>query len=341
MRLARLSPLPLVLPLLCVVAGVASTASKLIIVTGANSGIGKECCRHLAALGGYRVMMACRNVTAGHEAANDILRQHPDACVECHPLDLASFSSVRSFAKSAVGGRAVSAVIHNAGVMAVPYRTTVDGHELTFQVNHLAQFFLTELLLPNLRRAYRDTGELSRVVIVASGAHRWASTNNQGAAGGLARGAGAAQHEVGAGGISYATEMSRGWGKWQAYAGSKLCNVLYAAELTRRYGGEDSGVVGVAVRPGTVRTAIARHSPLLRFIFTLVQPFLTSVEKAGEVVSNAAVDPYVAAGAYYDKDVRTPASAAGQDMELQAALWAVTMNILVSGGDLQRAVDLG
>lgn len=64
-------------------------------------------------------------------------------------------------------------------------------------------------------------------------------------------------------------------------------------------------------------------------------------EQAGEVVSNAAVDPYVAAGAYYDKDVRTPASAAGQDMELQAALWAVTMNILVSGGDLQRAVDLG
>lgn len=63
--------------------------------------------------------------------------------------------------------------------------------------------------------------------------------------------------------------------------------------------------------------------------------------QAGEVVSNAAVDPYVAAGAYYDKDVRTPASAAGQDMELQAALWEVTMNILVSGGDLQRAVDLG
>lgn len=75
-----------------------------------------------------------RNVTAGHEVASDILREHPEACVECHPLDLASFSSVRSFARRAVGGRPVSGVIHNAGVMAPPYTTTVDGHELTFQV---------------------------------------------------------------------------------------------------------------------------------------------------------------------------------------------------------------
>lgn len=73
----------------------------------------------------------------------------------------------------------------------------------------------------------------------------------------------------------------RGWTtrKWQAYAGSKLCNVLYAAELTKRYGGEESGVVGVAVRPGTVWTGIARHSPLLKVVFALAYPFLTSVEQ--------------------------------------------------------------
>ncbi len=75
-----------------------------------------------------------RNVTAGNEAAGEILRENPDACVECHPLDLASFSSVRSFAKRAVKGGPVSAIIHNAGVMAPPYSTTIDGHELTFQV---------------------------------------------------------------------------------------------------------------------------------------------------------------------------------------------------------------
>lgn len=74
-----------------------------------------------------------RNVTAGHMAAGEIVRENPEACVECHPLDLSSFSSVRSFAKKTKGAP-VSAVIHNAGVMAPPYSTTIDGHELTFQV---------------------------------------------------------------------------------------------------------------------------------------------------------------------------------------------------------------
>lgn len=84
-----------------------------------------------------------RNVTAGNEVAGEILREHPEACVECHPLDLASFSSVRAFAKR-TKGVPVSAIIHNAGVMAPPYSTTVDGHELTFQVRartHAHGFF--------------------------------------------------------------------------------------------------------------------------------------------------------------------------------------------------------
>lgn len=99
----------------------------------------------------------------------------------------------------------------------------------------------------------------------------------------MATGAGAAQHVVGAGGVAARGRGGRGWAtrKWQAYAGSKLCNVLYAAELTKRYGGEESGVVAVAVRPGTVWTGIARHSPLLKVLFTLAYPLLTSVEKVG------------------------------------------------------------
>ncbi|CAM9331257.1 unnamed protein product [Pylaiella littoralis] len=340
MRLARCILLPLLLsPVHGMVDSV--TASKLIVVTGANSGIGKECCRHLASLEGYRIMMGCRNVTAGHMAAGDIIRENPDACVECHPLDLASFSSVRSFVKRTKGAP-VSAVIHNAGVMAPPYSTTIDGHELTFQVNHLAPFYLTELLLPNLRKAHKETGEPSRVVLVSSGAHRWATVSGRGAAGGLAIGAGAAQHQVGAGGVAAGGRGGLGWGvgKWKAYAGSKLCNVLYAAELTKRYGGEESGVVAVAVRPGTVSTGIARHSALLRLIFALAYPFMTTVEKAGEVVARAAIDPYAAPGAYYDKAIRKTPSAAARDKELQAALWEVTSNILVSGGDLQRTIHI-
>lgn len=111
------------------------------------------------------------------------------------------------------------------------------------------------------------------MILVSSGSHRWASSAGQGAAGGLAGGAGAASHEE--------ATSRQGWalGKWKAYAGSKLCNVLYAKELSRRYGADGSGIVGVAVRPGTVRTGIARHSTVLRVLLTLMYPFLTSVEK--------------------------------------------------------------
>lgn len=124
-----------------------------------------------------------------------------------------------------------------------------------------------------------DTGALSRVIIVSSGAHRWASAKGRGAAGGLASGAGAASQ----GAAAAAAGQGWGIGKWKAYAGSKLCGVLYAAELTRRYGGEGSGVVGVAVRPGTVATGIARHSLLLRLLFSVTQSLLTSVEEVGGI----------------------------------------------------------
>lgn len=117
------------------------------------------------------------------------------------------------------------------------------------------------------------------MVLVSSGTHRWASGRGQGAAGGLASGADvASQGEKAA---------RRGWlmGRWAAYAGSKLCNVLFAAELSKRYGGKGSDgdgvpeVVGVAVRPGTVRTGIVRHSPFMKLLFALGYPLLTSTEK--------------------------------------------------------------
>lgn len=288
---------------------------------------------------GYKVMMACRNVTAGHEAMADIVRENPDACVECCALDLASFSSVRAFAKNSIGSQSVSAVVHNAGVMAPPFITTVDGHELTFQVNHLAPFYLTELLLPNMRKAHKETGEASRVVLVASGTHRWATSRGRGAAGGLASGAGVASRGEEA--------AQRHWTmkRWGAYAGSKLCNVLYAAELTKRYWrreGDDGGgqVWAVAVRPGTVRTNIVRHSLLMRLLFAVANPLLTSTEKAGEILANAVLNPEIVPGSYYDQTTPKPASAAARDSALQAALWEVSKNVLVSDGDLQCAVEI-
>lgn len=122
-----------------------------------------------------------------------------------------------------------------------------------------------------------DSGDISRVVLVSSDTHRWASAQAQGAAGGLASGADAVSLGTAVAGKSW------GIGKWKAYAGSKLCNVLYAAELTKRFGSAGSGVVGIAVRPGTVGTSIVRHSLLMRLLFAVAHPLLTSVEEVSEV----------------------------------------------------------
>lgn len=137
-----------------------------------------------------------------------------------------------------------------------------------------------------LSRHFPETGEASRVVLVASGTHRWATSRGRGAAGGLASGAGVASRGEEA--------AQRHWTmkRWGAYAGSKLCNVLYAAELTKRYWrreGDDGGgqVWAVAVRPGTVRTNIVRHSLLMRLLFAVANPLLTSTEKVcrGSIVA--------------------------------------------------------
>ena len=109
---------------------------KVIIVTGGNSGIGYETVRILA-LRGAHVILAARNAIKGDEAVNEILSEDPSANVETQPLDLADLSSIREFAGSfKERGIPLHTLINNAGIMAVPKGTTVDGFELQFVVNH-------------------------------------------------------------------------------------------------------------------------------------------------------------------------------------------------------------
>ncbi len=138
-------------------------AGKLIIVTGANSGIGKEAARRLGAVGA-RVIMAVRTVTKGEQARAEILAGHPDARLEVRRVDLADLASVSEFAKG-LAGSPVDVLINNAGVMAPPARmTTADGFELQFGSNFLGPFALTVRLLPVLLAAAEP-----RVVTMSSG----------------------------------------------------------------------------------------------------------------------------------------------------------------------------
>ena len=140
-------------------------AGKLIVVTGANSGTGKEATRRLAAAGA-RVVMAVRTVAKGEQARDEILASQPGAQLEVRRIDLADLGTVKEFADGLIADRTpVDVLINNAGVMAPPTRmTTADGFELQFGSNFLGPFALTMRLLPLVLAA-----PAPRVVTMSSG----------------------------------------------------------------------------------------------------------------------------------------------------------------------------
>ncbi len=192
---------------------------RTIVVTGANSGIGLEAARELARAGA-RVVMAVRTPEKGHAAAAGL-----SGDVEVRELDLASLASVRSFAADLAGP--VDVLINNAGVMALPHRTTADGFEMQFGTNHLGHFALTGLLLGRLR---------DRVVTLSSGAHRIGRIDFDDL-----------QHE-------------KSYRRWEAYGQSKLANLLFTYELQRRLIAAGSPLRAVACHPGYAATNLQFHT---------------------------------------------------------------------------------
>ncbi|MCD4686598.1 MAG: SDR family NAD(P)-dependent oxidoreductase, partial [Anaerolineae bacterium] len=141
---------------------------KVAVVTGANSGIGFEAARALAAKGA-QVVMACRSLEKGQAARDKISREHPAAQVELLPLDLAGLDSVRRFARE-LGAKynRLDVLVNNAGIMMNPYSKTADGFESQFGTNHLGHFALTGLLIDLL---LKTPG--ARVVNVSSRGHQF------------------------------------------------------------------------------------------------------------------------------------------------------------------------
>ncbi|KAM3854864.1 dehydrogenase/reductase SDR family member 13-like isoform 2-T2 [Vipera latastei] len=201
---------------------------------GGNTGIGKATAVDLARRGA-RVILACRNKARGELAVYDIRRESGNSEVILMILDLANLNSVRAFAQTFLKSEPrLDILINNAGVFEAGQ--TADGFDQAFQVNHLAHFLLTHLLLDRLKRCTP-----SRVVIVSSSMHYF-------------------------GKIDFGTVHKPGEGKWQAlqsYCNSKLANLLHARELANRL--EGTNVTGYVVHPGAVRTELGRSFP--RWIF--------------------------------------------------------------------------
>ncbi|MFD9944181.1 oxidoreductase [Nonomuraea sp. NPDC059023] len=197
---------------------VPSMAGRTVVVTGANSGIGRAAARVLAAKDA-RVVLAVRDLAKGRAAAAGMTGR-----VEVRRLDLADLASVRAFAEDFT--EPVDVLINNAGVMIPPFSRTVDGFELQFGTNHLGHFALTNLLLPRIRE---------RVVTVSSGGHRVGSIDFDD--------------------LGWERKPYRAMG---AYAQSKLANLLFTSELQRRLSEAGSTVIATAAHPGASATNLLR-----------------------------------------------------------------------------------
>ena len=216
------------------VADMPDLTGRQAIVTGANSGLGFYTTQALAR-NGAAVTMAVRDVDKGNRARDLMGPLHGD--VEVRELDLADLASVRAFAEawSHDHPSGLDLLINNAGVMAIPRRTSSDGHEMQFATNHLGHFALTGLLLPALIAIPH-----SRVVNVASGAHRMARRMNFDDLMGEKR-----------------------YSKWGAYGQSKLANLLFTAELQRRFAADDLSVTASAAHPGYAATNLQGVGPAM------------------------------------------------------------------------------
>ncbi|XP_042298462.1 dehydrogenase/reductase SDR family member 13 [Sceloporus undulatus] len=207
-----------------------SLRGKTVLLTGGNTGIGKATALDLARRGA-RVVLACRSRERGEAAVYDIRRESGNNEVVFMSLDLASLSSVRAFANAFLRSEPrLDILINNAGVGCDG--KSEDGFNVTFQVNHLAPFLLTHLLLDRLKRCAP-----SRVVVVASNAHRSGKIDFQ----------------------NIHKPMEGYLPAFQSYCDSKLANILYVRELANRLEGTD--VSCYALHPGVVNTELFRHSP--------------------------------------------------------------------------------
>ncbi|XP_058281119.1 retinol dehydrogenase 13 isoform X3 [Hylobates moloch] len=208
----------------------ATISGKTVIVTGANTGIGKQTALELARRGG-NIILACRDMGKCEAAAKYIRGETLNHHVNARHLDLASLKSIREFAAKIIEEEErVDILINNAGVMRCPHWTTEDGFEMQFGVNHLGHFLLTNLLLDKLKASAP-----SRIINLSSLAHV-------------------------AGHIDFddLNWQTRKYNTKAAYCQSKLAIVLFTKELSRRLQG--SGVTVNALHPGVARTELGRHT---------------------------------------------------------------------------------
>lgn len=284
-------------------ANVPDQSGKCIIVTGANTGIGFEVSRVLAARGA-RVLLACRDQAKAKAAMDRIWRKTPGADLAFLPLNLADLASVRSAAELAAKEPHIDVLINNAGVQGPELRHTAQGFELTFGVNHLGCFAFTALLLPKLMETPG-----SRIVVTSSGQHKGAKIDWE----------------------DLNAERSFRW--LPRYGASKLANLLFVFELDRRLRAAGAPTTVVACHPGLARTELGRDSTAGKVLMPLVGLFLNTSAMGAWGALHAATGQ-IKPGGYYGPtgfgELRGPSrecspSEQARDPQLARRLWDVSV----------------
>lgn len=280
------------------------------IVTGASSGIGVETTRVLA-LHGVHVVMAVRNVDAGRNVKEAILKEIPGAKIDVMELDLSSMASVRKFASEYQSSSLpLNLLINNAGVMGTPFMLSHDNIELQFATNHLGHFLLTNLLLENMKNTARESKREGRIVNLSSEGHRLAYRE----------------------GIRFDNiNEESGYYSWYAYGQSKLANILHAKELARRLKEEGMDITANSLHPGAIiSTNLMRHHGFINSIGNMVgKYFLKDIPQGAATTCYVALHPQVkgVAGEYFsDSNIANPSSKA-KDENLAKRLWDFSLTL--------------
>jgi NAD(P)-dependent dehydrogenase (short-subunit alcohol dehydrogenase family) len=272
---------------------------KTVLITGGNSGIGKETAVGLARVGAS-VVFTSRDAAKGAATASDV-SERAGRVVVWMQLDLASFASIRRFAADFRGRyERLDVLVNNAGLIMQHRTETQDGFETTFGVNHIGHFLLTQLLLDRVK-----SSAPARIVNVASDAHRQARS-----------------------GLDFDDlQSTKRYGGLAAYGKSKLANILFTRELARRL--EGTGVTANAVHPGTVATGFGQDGDITGIFalgFGLVLPFFKKPAKGAETSIYVASAPELegVTGKYFADGKEKQPTAVAQDDAAARKLWEIS-----------------
>ncbi|MCJ8728538.1 hypothetical protein PDJAM_G00005540 [Pangasius djambal] len=273
---------------------------KTVVITGANTGIGRETAIDLAKRG-MRVIIACRDMEKADAALKEIIEASGNQNVVCKKLDLADTSSIREFAQNINSEeKQLNILINNAGVMACPYGKTADGFEMQIGVNHMGHFLLTFLLIDLLKRSAP-----ARIVTVSSMAHKWGTINLDD------------------------INSEKSYDKSKAYSQSKLANVLFTRCLAKKLQG--TGVTTYVLHPGVVQTELWRHlnRPQQAAVW-LLKPFTKTSVQGAQTTIYCAVAPELEteSGNYYSDCAPESCSSAAKDDDMAQRLWDLSCQML-------------